>query len=175
MQSSLAQVGTDAQSGCGHNPSSQAPGLAARRVRLVIQHMEGHLNEPLRISTFATLAGLSPSQFFSSFKAVTGFSPMAFFIGLRIQRACELLQDPQSSIKKTAELVGYSDRYYFTRMFKQVIGVPPGEYRRTLCGSSETPPNAPGSRATEIQRLPTAAFAFATRDPGFETCRQITP
>jgi AraC-like DNA-binding protein len=169
-------TGTEPESGCGQNSSSQEPSLAVRRAGLVIQHMERHLNEPLRISTLAALAGLSPSQFFFSFKAVTGVSPIAFLIDLRIRRACELLQDPQSSIKKAAELVGYSDRYYFTRMFKQVMGVPPGEYRRTLLGSSErTPRSAPSNGGPGVQCLPSAAFVFATRNPSFEARPKITP
>jgi AraC-like DNA-binding protein len=146
----------EGEGGHHHNPEEHR--LADPRVDLAILHMMRHLNEPARISTLAAVAGLSPSHFFSLFKLATGFTPIAFFIGLRVQRACELLADPQSSIKKAAELVGYSDRYYFTRVFKQVMGVPPGEYRRTVLNSSAL---IPESSARENQRLPNVGVALS--------------
>jgi len=161
----------DQQSVCSRNHNSQELRPAAQRVGLAIQHMVQHLNEPLRISTLAAVTGVSPSHFFSLFKSATGFTPIAFFTGLRIQRACELLRDPQLSIKEAADLIGYGDQFYFTRVFKQVIGIPPSEYRRTLLRSSEkTPVGVPSKRGKELQRLPSLAFAFSTmKDLGIVT------
>jgi len=97
------------------------------------------------------------------FKLATGFTPLAFFIGLRVQRASELLADPQSSIKKVAELVGYSDRYYFSRVVRQVMGVPPGEYRRAVHNSSAlTRERALSNVAMENQWLPNVGVALST-------------
>lgn len=45
-----------------------------------------------------------------------------------MERAMGLLAGG-SSVKKTAELVGYSDSYYFSRMFRQYIGVSPAGYK----------------------------------------------
>ncbi|HEX5219266.1 MAG TPA: AraC family transcriptional regulator [Verrucomicrobiae bacterium] len=145
--------------------------LADRRVYLAIEHMVRHLNEPVRISTLAAVAGLSPSHLFSLFKLATGFTPLAFFIGLRVQRACELLADPQSSIKEAAELVGYSDRYYFSRVFKQVMGVPPGAYRRAALNSSaSTRERASSNVATETSGRPNPGIALPTmKNPGIVT------
>jgi transcriptional regulator GlxA family with amidase domain len=144
-----------------HNPEELR--FADPRVGLAIQHMMRHLNEPVRISTLAAAAGLSPSHLFSLFKLATGFTPLAFFIGLRVQRASELLADPQSSIKKVAELVGYSDRYYFSRVFRQVMGVPPGEYRRAVHNSSAlTRERALSNVAMENQWLPNVGVALST-------------
>ena len=152
-----------------HNPEESR--LADPRVSLAIQHMVRHLNEPVRISTLAAVAGLSPSHLFSLFKLATGFTPLAFFIGLRVQRACELLADPQSSIKKAAELVGYGDRYYFSRVFKQVMGVPPGAYRRAALKSfASRQERALSNVAMETSGRPNVGLALATmKNPGIVT------
>jgi AraC-like DNA-binding protein len=186
MQSPLAQVSPLASRAAGAagsgavvdpcggrgQPHPDELRAAAQRVGFAVQHMMRHLNEPVRVSTLAAMTGLSPSHFFSLFKSATGFTPIAFFIGLRMQRACELFQNTQATIKEAAELVGYSDRYYFSRLFKQVIGVPPGEYRRTFLGSS------PDDIARENWRILPLELAFSTlQDLGIVTAaeRQDVP
>jgi AraC family transcriptional regulator of arabinose operon len=103
---------------------------SARKIKEVIAHMSEHLDKPLRISTLSALAELSSSHFFWLFKSLTGWTPIDFFIHLRMRRACELLQNPTLSVKTVACFLGYSDPYYFSRLFKSVTGVAPQNYRR---------------------------------------------
>jgi len=49
---------------------------------------------------------------------------------LRIQAASNLLLTTQHPIKKIADLVGFNDVYFFSRMFKKHKGTPPGRFRR---------------------------------------------
>ena len=160
LRSGWVHSASDSDQGSEGSHHPEELRLADPRVSSAVQYMMRHLNEPVRISTLAEVAGLSPSHFFSLFKLATGFTPIAFFIGLRVQRTCELLADPQSSIKKAAELVGYSDRYYFTRVFKQVMGVPPGEYRRTVLNSAAWIRES-SNGARENQRLPNVDVALS--------------
>ena len=51
---------------------------------------------------------------------------------LRIQRAKELLEDETMSIQEIAEIVGYNDYFYFTKVFKKVQGISPSKYRKSL-------------------------------------------
>jgi len=106
--------------------------MHAQKVAPAINHMLEHVNQPLRIATLSGLLGVSVSQFFLLFKAATGLTPMNYFIRLRMQRACELLQDHTSSIKETAYLLGYKDPFYFSRLFKSVTGIAPREYRKRV-------------------------------------------
>jgi AraC-like DNA-binding protein len=96
-----------------------------------------HLNEPLRVSTLSALSGLSVSLFSSLFKCATGYAPIEFFIRLRMQRACELLRETTLSIKEVATLLGYSDQFYFSRIFKSVNGVAPSYYRLQIAESRQ--------------------------------------
>lgn len=91
-----------------------------------------HLNEPLRVSTLSALSGLSVSLYSSLFKCATGYAPIEFFIRLRMQRACELLRETTLSVKEVASLLGYSDPFYFSRIFKSVNGVAPSYYRSQI-------------------------------------------
>jgi AraC-like DNA-binding protein len=81
------------------------------------------------LAQFASHAGLSVSHFSELFRKNTGQSPMAYFTQLRIRNACRLLDLTTGSISKVAESAGYSDPYYFSRIFKQVMGIPPEKYR----------------------------------------------
>jgi AraC-like DNA-binding protein len=63
---------------------------------------------------------------------LTGHSPIQHFLHLKIQHACLLLDTSENSIKQIAGEVGYNDAYYFSRLFKQVMGVSPSGYRSKL-------------------------------------------
>lgn len=102
---------------------------AGRRIEGSLVHMWRHLNEPLRVSTLSALSGLSVSLYSSLFKCATGYAPIEFFIRLRMQRACELLRETTLSVKEIAAVLGYSDAFYFSRIFKSVNGVAPSYYR----------------------------------------------
>ena len=60
-------------------------------------------------------------------------TPLQYLTRLRIQKAKELLQY-LDQIGTVAELVGYSDPLYFSRIFKSRTGVSPTEYRKQIAG-----------------------------------------
>ncbi|MNJ02599.1 DNA-binding transcriptional regulator AraC [compost metagenome] len=47
-----------------------------------------------------------------------------------MKRACTLLGDPRLKVYEIAERIGYKNIIYFNRMFKQMLGMTPGEYRK---------------------------------------------
>jgi AraC-like DNA-binding protein len=95
----------------------------------VIEYMQDHLAEPLRLEDFARAAGLSVSHFSELFRTQTGQSPMAYFIHLRVRLACRLLDLSEKPIKVVALETGYRDPYYFSRVFKKAMGISPEKYR----------------------------------------------
>jgi AraC family transcriptional regulator, arabinose operon regulatory protein len=93
-----------------------------------------NLHRSLTLAEMAHHAGLSESHFSHTFRAQTSHSPMDYFIGLKMQHACTLLTLSPLAVKEIAEEVGYRDPYYFSRLFKRVMGVSPTEYRASPKG-----------------------------------------
>jgi AraC-like DNA-binding protein len=96
--------------------------------------MKEHIETTLTIDELARQAGLSATHFSRLFSQQTGSPPMEYFIHLKIQRACRYLTFTRSSIKEISLTLGYSDQYYFSRIFHKVVGVSPLAYRQTQAG-----------------------------------------
>ncbi|MFV0553158.1 MAG: AraC family transcriptional regulator [Mangrovibacterium sp.] len=99
-----------------------------------ILFMKNKLDKKLTLDDLAHEAGLSVSQYSLAFRQKTGKSPIDYLIQLRIQKACQLLDHTLLSVKEIAQKVGYDDAYYFSRIFKKMMNVPPKEYRRNSKG-----------------------------------------
>ncbi len=48
----------------------------------------------------------------------------------RVERAKEILEETDLKVNEIAPLIGYADEKYFSRVFKQYVGVSPGSYRK---------------------------------------------
>lgn len=60
-----------------------------------------------------------------------GVAPIEYVIRRRVERACFLLQHTNLSLTEISGQLNYQSIYYFSRQFKQVVGMPPGLYRKT--------------------------------------------
>lgn len=131
------------------NHSGRPRCRAAQLANGSIEYMLRHLDKPLRVSTLISMAGFSDSYFFALFKSATGYAPIEFFIRLRMQRACKMLTARTISVKEVAAGLGYKDRFYFSRLFKSVIGIPPRDYRRMMIRSRQSPSPHSGCQSPE--------------------------
>lgn len=100
------------------------------RISFVADYIRKNLHEKLSVDSIAKLAYVSKSNFFKMFKDELGTSPNEFILQERISRAKELLAG-NNSIKETAYQTGFSDTNYFTRVFKQWVGVTPKNYQKS--------------------------------------------
>jgi len=96
--------------------------------------MKENLAMKISLDDLAQESGLSPSHYSMVFRKKTSRAPMDYLIHLRIQRACQILDASDLRIKEVASRVGYEDPYYFSRIFKKVMGVSPAVYRKELKG-----------------------------------------
>lgn len=94
-----------------------------------LEFMKQNLQGSPRLEDFAANAGLSVSHYSEMFRSQTGESPMAYFIHLKMRHACRLLDLTDQPIKAVAADTGYRDPYYFSRVFKRVMGSSPEKYR----------------------------------------------
>ena len=94
-----------------------------------IEFMKENLHKPLKIEDLANHQYLSVSRFSEVFKENTGYPPIHYFIKLKVQKSCQFLYFTDKSIKEICLIVGFRDQYYFSRMFKKIMGVPPSKYK----------------------------------------------
>ncbi|MBO9617485.1 MAG: AraC family transcriptional regulator [Niabella sp.] len=95
----------------------------------VILYMQEKLQESLTLADLSRYSNYSVSRFSNLFKQKTGYAPMDYFMHMKIQQACQLLDFTDRAIKDVALTMGFDDPYYFSKRFKQVIGLPPQQYR----------------------------------------------
>jgi len=81
------------------------------------------------LSLLSTKFHISISHFSVQFKKRFDISPNEYIIAKRIERAKLLLRiTPPISIKQVSSMIGYTDQYYFSRIFKSVTGMSPTDY-----------------------------------------------
>lgn len=103
-----------------------------QRIYDSITYMRSHANRQLTIDDLASPVDLSASHYSTLFKKTTGISPINFFLQLKIRLACELLETTSKQITKISLELGYEDAYYFSRLFKKIVGKSPSQYRKSL-------------------------------------------
>jgi two-component system, response regulator YesN len=104
--------------------------FAKNVVANIESYLKAHFSEQVSISEIAATFNLEPSYLSRMFKNHTGISPMEYLTKLRIEKAKELiLSDPNIMLKDIMEIVGYNNQYYFSKIFKTVMGITPSEYR----------------------------------------------
>jgi AraC-like DNA-binding protein len=86
------------------------------------------VNGAWTVESLAETAGMSRSAFALRFKELLGQTPLDYVTEWRMQKAIELLQRDKKLIE-VAQCVGYESDAAFSKAFKRVVGVSPGEYR----------------------------------------------
>jgi len=101
------------------------------RVVSGIRHMEKNIREiQIKNSELARTGGMSVNAYARLFKDQTGYSPRKYLLRMRTEKACNLLHHSDLTIDQIASDCGFSDRYYFTRIFSRTMNVSPGVYRK---------------------------------------------
>lgn len=101
----------------------------SERLQAIIQRLHDNVGEVYSVGELARMAGLSESRFRLLFGQLTGTSVTRYQNRLRIQAAQDLLASGQFSVGEVADRLGFRDIYYFSRLFKQMTGMPPSAWR----------------------------------------------
>ena len=94
-----------------------------------VQYIHANYAQHLTLESMAQQVYLSPTYFGRIFKEGTGESFTAYLTRVRIQRSKELLCYESFRLTDIAQLVGFEDQSYFSRVFKRMEGVSPRRYR----------------------------------------------
>lgn len=94
-----------------------------------IEYMRENIGGMVTLEDLANVAGLSVSHYCAVFKQKTMQTPMQLHTSMKIQRACQLLQNRNLTIKAIAYNLGFFDQYHFSKVFKQTMGAAPKAFR----------------------------------------------
>ena len=99
-------------------------------VRLIAERINEAYNETTCDPYgYAAQCGLKERRFRDHFKKIYGTTPTVYLTDIRLSAAANLLSDGGLGISDIAEMCGFSDVYYFSRLFKNHFGMSPAKYR----------------------------------------------
>ena len=107
-------------------------GRPPRRLAAQCLHIRKHFCEPIVIAELARRVGCSTAQFIAMFRRFYGTSPKSYITTLRLGRAKLLLILSDLPIFEIAVLCGYTDEFYFYKLFRRRFGMTPTAYRETM-------------------------------------------
>ncbi len=113
------------------------PDLVAQAIRYIHERYQ----DPITLETMLEHLGCSSRQLLRAFKKQIRTSPIDYLIQLRMSKAKQLLCSTDFTLREIAESVGYSDSYYFSRIFKKYEGVSPTNFREAALQQGQRPNN----------------------------------
>ena len=99
-------------------------------IRQVIEFIDSHMESPLSLQRLAMEVYLHPTYLSNLFKKQTGYTLMNYINLCRIRRAKNLLDDPSVRVTWVMERVGFANRKYFEKVFKEIEGMTPTQYKQ---------------------------------------------
>jgi len=110
--------------------------FSGKRVEKIIQNacftIRENVEAEINFQSFAEENNIGYSYFRKMFKKYTGVPPVQYHLDLKILRAKEMLLYTDKSIKEISYELGFQSIYYFSRIFKNKLGVSPSEIRKTV-------------------------------------------
>ena len=94
-------------------------------------YMIENYNKSLTVEELAKMAGVSKSHFHMLFKESTGMSAIQYHNRIKMNMARDLLQSGGCNVAQAAQSLGFDDIYYFSRLFKKMIGVSPSAFKHS--------------------------------------------
>jgi AraC-like DNA-binding protein len=100
------------------------------KIGAALKSIHENVNSAWTVESLAAAAGMSRSAFAVHFKELLGQTPLDYVTDWRMQKAIELLQQGDKKLIEVAQSVGYESDAAFSKAFKRVVGLTPGEYRQ---------------------------------------------
>jgi len=134
---------------CAHVTQRYAPslggiktyrgGLVPWQKRRAAELLHENLDGQIGLADLARECGLSVSHFTRSFRQSFGTSAHRYLILQRIEKARSLLSHSVFALSDVALEAGFSDQASFSRTFKALVGIPPGQWRRRASSHGASP------------------------------------
>ena len=110
--------------------------FSGKRVEKIIQNacfsIRENVESEINFQTFAEENNIGYSYFRKMFKKYTGLPPVQYHLDLKVLRAKEMLLYTDKSVKEISYELGFQSIYYFSRVFKNKLGLSPSEIRKSV-------------------------------------------
>ena len=100
-------------------------GIPVHNMHTIISHINENYTENIPVEDLARMAGMGMTAFRKEFKNATGTSAVKYRNELRLKKAMEMLKTTEYNVCEISELLGFSDIYYFSKLFKRYYSMPP--------------------------------------------------
>lgn len=115
----------------GWNPESNSHASPGKRdLQNVKDYLDQHYAEKISLDNLAEIFYINKFYLTRIFKEQFGLSVSNYLLSVRITHAKQLLRFSDFSIEKIGQECGIDDSNYFSRIFKRVEGISPGEFRK---------------------------------------------
>ncbi|MDG0813313.1 helix-turn-helix domain-containing protein [Cohnella rhizosphaerae] len=114
-----------AESAARYSSDAPAPDMVEARKWLLERAYQ-----PLAMRELSDALGISPVQLTRRFRAAYRTTPTEFVTGLRLERACRLLEETTQPLDWIAQQCGYENGFYLSRVFTAKLGMTPSAHRR---------------------------------------------
>lgn len=101
-------------------------------IRKAIEFIERNYDKKITVESIADYVGIDSKYLWRLFNLILGISPVKVLLNKRVQKACELMNNPLLSIADISRSVGYADALQFSKMFKKIKGMSPSYYKKSL-------------------------------------------
>jgi AraC family transcriptional regulator, transcriptional activator for feuABC-ybbA operon len=98
------------------------------KVEKIIEYMHHNIDNKITLSDLSEQVELSSAYLSRVFKETTGYTVIEFFNKIKVDKAKELIIEGDKKVKEVAKILGFTDEFYFSRMFKKIEGISPLEF-----------------------------------------------
>ena len=106
------------------------PSVKPSTAELAKYYIMENYSKRITLSDICRAIGCSKSTLIAAFKEEWGMTVNSYLVDVRLQEAKRLLTSSEKSINEIAELTGFYDQAYFSKVFSAKMGQTPSEYRR---------------------------------------------
>ena len=107
------------------------------RLDMVISFIFSNIHTNITLPKLAEVAGISDRRLRTMFQEYYHMPPQQYIMSQRMQLACRYIKTDLYTLQEIADMVGFSDIYYFNRCFKKYIGASPRQYYKKICCQEE--------------------------------------
>jgi len=100
------------------------------RVKQMLACIHSRYSENLNVEMIAESANICARECYRCFRQVLGTTPTLYLMHHRVNAAARMLIETDRSITEIAAACGFSSPSYFCKVFRDILGRPPREFRK---------------------------------------------